>query len=77
MGAPETWAETLARVFQQMDDAREFYTDVDGFVAFWPQGHAGGFYTAPVLRAIADELDRRNKPMDEALQLFFSEGNEQ
>lgn len=36
-----------------------FFTDVDGFVYFWPTGRRGHF-AAHHLREIAGELDRRN-----------------
>lgn len=39
--------------------ASDFVVENDGYAVFWPQGN-NGFYDAFVLRAIADELDRRN-----------------
>lgn len=38
--------------------AGDWLTIEDGFVVYWPTRR--GFMTASVLRAIADELDRRN-----------------
>lgn len=70
--APETWAETLARVFEEMDERREFFTDADGYIYWWPVDSTRGHLSAVLLRAIADELDRRNKPWDDQVQAAFT-----
>lgn len=64
----ETWEQELARVFTLMDQRREFVTDVDGYVYYWPDGSKHGHLAAHHLRAIADELDRRNKPWDDHMK---------
>lgn len=43
------------------DEKGEFVTDVDGFVYWWPDGACGGHYAPHHLRALASELDERNK----------------
>jgi hypothetical protein len=45
----------------------DLVTGDDGYVVFWPTMNKG-CYTAHDLRAIADELDRRNKDWDEFIQ---------
>jgi len=37
----------------------------DGYLIYWPSG--GGALSAAMLRVIADELDRRNKPWDDII----------
>lgn len=49
-----------------------WFTDGGGFVVFWPRRSAG-IYSAHFLRAIADELDRRNAPMRAAVDAYFAE----
>ena len=48
------------RIIQFCDDRKEFLTDVDGFVYWWPSPEPSGHLAAYHLRWIADELDRRN-----------------
>jgi hypothetical protein len=64
----ETWAEECARIFAEMDRRKEFVTDVDGYIYWWPDRSPHGHLAAHHLRAIADELDRRNKPWDDIVQ---------
>jgi hypothetical protein len=45
----------------------DFVTENDGFEVFWPEGDHG-YYDAAVLRAIADELDKRNGPWKDQLE---------
>lgn len=45
---------------------KDFVTDVDGYVYWWPTG--GGHWASYALRIVADELDRRNAPWDEIIQ---------
>ncbi len=44
--------------------AEEFVTDVDGYVYWWPRDFPYGHFAAHHLRAIADELDKRNAQWD-------------
>lgn len=64
----ETWEEEQARMFATMDARKEFVTDVDGYVYYWPDGSTHGHLAANHLRAIANELDRRNAPLDEEVR---------
>ena len=48
-----------------------FATADDGFIAFWPEPNRG-FLTAHDLRAIADELDRRNAPWAAEVEAYFA-----
>lgn len=47
-------------------ERREIYVESDGFYV-WASGR--GYLTADHLRALADELDRLNKPYEEQLNL--------
>lgn len=51
--------------------AKELFPDVDGYVKYWPK--QGGFLEAHHLRAIADELDRRNKAWDDEVNRMHLE----
>lgn len=46
------------------------FVDMGGYIYFWPDGHAEK-YDAETLRAIADELDRRNVAADEAMRMRY------
>ena len=48
-----------------------FELDIDGSFYFWQNEKSTSFWTAWVLRAIADELDLLNKPFDKELELYF------
>lgn len=45
----------------------EFVTDVDGFIYYLPS-EPTGYFSAEVLRILADELDRRNGPWNGVIQ---------
>lgn len=45
----------------------------DGFYVYWPTSSAQGFLRAHHLRWMADELDRLNKPWDDALEQYMRE----
>ena len=49
----------------------DFVTAEDGFVVWWPT-KVGGFHEAWSLRAIADELDRRNADWAAQIEAYFS-----
>lgn len=67
--------DSAADIVRLVEERKEFMMDVDGYVIYWPDTepctHAsggttggGGAYSSHVLRAIADELDRRNAAWD-------------
>ena len=58
-------------VIDMADVRKEFVTDVDGFVYWWPDGYQYGHLTSHHLRALADELDRRNKEWSEHIEKTF------
>ncbi len=57
--------DTREQLIRMTDERGEFVRDVDGFVYYAPEGW--GHLSAWVLRAIADELDRRNAPWQEII----------
>lgn len=56
------------------DDRGDFVTGPDGCVIFWPDGFPNGGFNAWHLRAIADELDRRNADWFKQMDKAFSTG---
>lgn len=48
----------------------DFVTNEAGDEVFWPTGN-NGYYDSYVLRAIADELDKRNAPWNDRLEEWF------
>lgn len=52
--------------------ANEFYTDVDGFVYWEPSKVLAGGLNAPQLRALANELDRRNAEWQKTIEDYFN-----
>lgn len=59
------------RVIRVCDERKEFVTDVDGFVYFWPDGSPHGHMDSHHLRWIADELDRRNEKWQKEIDDYF------
>lgn len=57
----ETWEEAVARFIRDMYESRRIVQAVRGEWRFHPQTYPATI-DAPMLRALADELDRRNKP---------------
>jgi hypothetical protein len=55
--------EEIRRLLAKVEQAHDFVTDVDGYVYFAPSAN-GGHLSAWMLRALADELDKRNAPWD-------------
>jgi hypothetical protein len=51
------------------DDLKEFVALEDGFVYWWPSSQ--GAISSHDLRALADELDRRNEAWQTQLNDFF------
>lgn len=51
----------------------DFVTLEDGYVYFWAQNRQGALSSAN-LREIADELDKRNAPLDAEIEAFFAGG---
>jgi hypothetical protein len=68
----ETNEEYRQRVIKLSDDRKEFVTDVDGFVYWWPEGAPNGHFAAHHLRWLADELDRRNEEWQKNIDDYFS-----
>jgi hypothetical protein len=56
------------------DFAKDFISLEDGYYYYWP--HSGKGFSADNLRAIADELDRKNKPWDDQVQAYFNEADQ-
>jgi hypothetical protein len=56
----EPLTEAIARMVAMSEERKEFVTLEDGFVYFWPDGSPHGALSPWVLRALADELDKRN-----------------
>ena len=55
---------------------KNFVMDMDdGFVYYWPDKN-GGYYTSYQLRAIADELDRRNEKWESETNEYFKSETE-
>ena len=59
--------ELRQRIIDAHDSRHEIFQDVDGFFYYWPEGHPHGCMAACHLRIIADELDKRNKPQEGAI----------
>ncbi len=57
------------------DFAKDFIPLEDGYYYYWPHSGKGAF-SADNLRAIADELDRKNKPWDDQVQAYFNEADQ-
>ena len=51
---------------------KDIVRDVDGCYYYWPSAGVGAF-SGWMLRAIADELDRLNRPYEEQIAKFFDE----
>lgn len=66
----------MSNIADMAHDRGDFVRDVDGFWYYWPT-HNTGHYSAHILREIADELDRINKPWDEEITAFFEEEERQ
>lgn len=63
---PERMTDFLSRI-----PANDWITGDDGFVVYWPVMSRGGF-SASMLRAIADELDRRNAAWAGQIEAHFA-----
>ena len=61
------------RVVESLDKRQEVITLDDGFQYFWIENR--GALTAHNLRAIADELDRRNSAWKEQVERELREGD--
>jgi hypothetical protein len=64
------------RIVKISEKRKEFVTDVDGYVYWWPEGSNNGHLSSEDLRCLANELDDRNKKMDEELEDFFKKEQE-
>jgi hypothetical protein len=64
--------EAEEKFIARVDARDEFALDVDGFWYYWPKRNGGSISTW-MLRAIADELDRRNEPWQREIDAYFAE----
>lgn len=62
----------VARIIRITDERREFIDSDDGSVVYAPTT-SHGYLTAWILRALADELDRRNAPHEAEINRYFDE----
>lgn len=63
--------EDTARIIAMTDERKEFIHLEDGYLYFAPDGSHGAL-SPWALRALADELDRRNAPWDAQIEQYFS-----
>lgn len=61
---------TDEEIIKRIDERRDFVTYVDGFVYYWPTTR--GHHSTHVLRVIADELEKRDKPWEEIIARDFN-----
>lgn len=61
--------EARQRFIQSCDTHKEFITEIDGFVYWWPK--RTGYLSAYQLRHLADELDKRNKEWEDNINSYF------
>jgi hypothetical protein len=62
------------RFIESVEAGGHFVTLEDGFFYYWADGKGG--ISPHQLRWLADELDRRNKPLQESLDRYFKEEEE-
>lgn len=60
----------MSRIVQIADERGEFVYLEDGFLYYAPEA-TGGCIAAHELRALADELDRRNKAWEDQINEYF------
>ena len=58
------------KIIRIIDERNEFVRDVDGFLYYFPTV-GGGHFSSDILRIIADELDKRNKPWQDQIEKDF------
>jgi hypothetical protein len=63
--------EDRKRIIKICDERKEFVTDVDGFVYWWPEG-LNGHLASHHLRWLANELDKRNEKWQKEIDDFFT-----
>lgn len=74
----DAWNVLYGDVANQKDDEKrllnlvseEIVKEVDGLSYFWPS-RTHGAITSHGLRVIAGEIDRRNKPVEKAIEEYF------
>lgn len=59
------------RIILMADEREEFVTDVSGFIYYRPM-KSSGMFSPHDLRVIADELDKRNEPLQKQLEEYFN-----
>ena len=67
--------EESKRIIDLCEMRGDFVTEVDGFVYWWPD-LVDGHMNSSHLRIIADELDKRNKPMQKSIDDYFKNRSE-
>ena len=67
----ETTEKYRQRIIAIGDERKEFVTDVDGFIYWWPNGSPHGHLASHHLRWLADELDRRNESWQKQVDDYF------
>lgn len=63
-----TLADDTARIIAMTEARGEFLHLEDGYVYLAPEGSIHGAFASWMLRALADELDRRNAAWDAQIQ---------
>lgn len=63
--------ETISRLIRDAENRQEFLTLEDGFVYYCPDPTLSGALPPWVLRALADELDRRNAEWAAVLERYY------
>lgn len=57
------------RIVEIAEESKEFVMLEDGFVYYWP--NKSGAISAHELRALADEIDRRNRDWHDQINEYF------
>lgn len=63
-----TLADDVARIITMSEAREEFIHLEDGYLYYSPEGGVHGAFSSWMLRALADELDRRNAAWDAQIQ---------
>lgn len=66
-------AQEAARIVRMTDERQEFIHGDDGYLCYAPTGSPYGAFAPWMLRALADELDRRNAPHEADIDRYFAE----
>ncbi len=58
-------------IISTTEERKEFITDIDGFIYWWPEGSRRGHLSSAHLRILADELDKKNEAWDRQIKDYF------